>query len=305
MQRKPVSEMLDAIEKLQVVNTRNRKSVSNSQMLLANFKNLRSAYHLLDPETKTLIDNFMQKDHRDLLAVLQKNGSQITNIPDLGCMIDNAILVELQNLLQAAPAYQLENADTHTTVMRKLSDEALPDTGTVKFTASEKSDPQSPSQQRRNQLQFAVNSPNLKKVSSSYLAHSTYGSLGVVKKEDSLTIIIESFEIILKTKEIRLKQNGELTTSYLDAYKLTMQREVNTLRAKIHMQTLGDLVSVLTEYPELDEIYHELSAHEPDNDKEDEPLKTAEKIANLLNDLLIAVLQKTKLSRQENRLTRP
>ncbi len=122
--------MFKAIEQLQEV-SKKAHSLSKSSKVISHFKNMRLAYLAIDDETKTCIDISMQTSHQDLLAVLQKKGSQLPKISELAGMMDDELLKQLKDILRASLPLQLSES-THTSLHRKMSNEML-DTGTFKI----------------------------------------------------------------------------------------------------------------------------------------------------------------------------
>lgn len=284
----PVTNMLDVVAKFQDLRKKSQ-SLSKTKTLVAYFKNLRLAYDNLDTDTKTRLDNFLILNHQNLLELLQKSGSQLPKIAILSGLIDDNILAELTRLLQAAPAYKTESEDSYTTLFRKMSDEQIPDTGTVKITASASC----------HQLQEVLNSPNLKKVSRSYVAQTQFGSLRDAHPDDSLTIIINSFEILKRNDEIKQKFKDKADHQYVEAYASTIRREISVLRTPLHMNTLEKLANELTAYSDLKQIHSLLQIKDGD---ENEQLLTGEVITILLDNELIAALQKHKMNINDTRM---
>lgn len=275
MQRStPIATMLDVIAKFQDLRKKTQ-SLSNTKMLVSNFKNLRLAYAQLDDDTTARIDNYLTIDHQDLLDILRKSGSQLPKIAVLSGMIDEKVLTELKRILGTAPVFQLEQEDTSTTLLRKLSDEMLADSGTVKITSSISCD----------HLKSVLNSPNLRKVSPDYMANTTFGAtLRNSRQESNIDNIINSFIVLKKTLEIKNKQKNELTPGYIELYESTMRREVNILRTKANMGQLTKLVGDLPEVMNLGVI---LSLLQVEGENKDEQFIAGEFIAMLLDNELI------------------
>ena len=295
----PIDYFLKVIEQLQDLKERGN-SLSKSRGLLANIKNLRTAYNGLDDGTKTRVNNFLTIGHQELLTTLQKKGSQIPPIDQLAGLIDDNVLAELKRILETDPTFIIVGDSTHKTLRKKMSAEAMLDTGTFKILSVPTAAQPSPLHADNNQLRLAVDSPNLGNVSRSYLTKAAYGSVRNARKDDSLTIIINAFEILQKTKENRIKLTGELTDQFIETYVVTLSREVNILLLTLHLNTLDKLAKDLVNYPQLQEIHRVLSEIPVDDQNKNGLAIRGEAISKLIDNLLIAVLQKTKLTRQDN-----
>ncbi len=117
-------------------------------------------------------------------------------------------------------------------------------------------------------------------------------------QRDSLTVIIDSFQTLQKTRENKIKFKDEMTEQFRESYQATLLNEVNTLRMKMHLNTLQGLVIDLHYYPQLKVIYNSLSALSVDDLNEEKLVAVGENISDRLSNILIALLQKVKMSRQ-------
>ncbi len=301
MQRQtPVTDMLNAIEKLQNISSK-RNSVSNATKFLSDFKAVRKAYSDLDNDTKAKIDTYLLENHKELHTIFQKSGSQITNIPELGRMISYELLDQLHIILKSAPAYQIESESTQTKLLRRMSSETIDaeDSGTMKVIPTIQDANNKSTRHSRGQIDIALNSPNLSKPSVAYLLQASFGSPATLRKIDPLSLIIDSFTKLLKNKEINQKQRHSLTTNYVEAYEKVICDELEALRSPNRLTTLRTLANSLTTHPELQDILTKLNETQFFDDQK-KLVIAGEEIAKVISAELIQVLQEHKIQAQEN-----
>ncbi len=297
-QSSDIVDMLTVIKQLKTLNTK-ADSLSKTNKLVLNIRNLRTAYQKLDDETKSRINTIMQVDYPELLSALQKSGSQITNVIQICSMLDNEILNEMKRVLRSCHK-PVEPVNTDVSLYKKMSAEKISESGTFKLVSVQSAEQQLELLEHNNQIALALASKNLTEVSQTYLTHATYGSREHIRQEDSLTVIIDAFGILQKTKENKLRLNGVASDEFNNAYRLTLLREVSLFSFQCHRRTLTGLVKDLPGYPKLKQIQSLVSVSSLNKINEDELFKLAEKISLLLDNLLIAALQKLKIDRQES-----
>jgi hypothetical protein len=295
--------MLNVVVELQIalreVAANKWKSVTKTAKFISIFKDLRLTYQHLGKSIQLLVDEIMQVNHAELLALFKKSGSQIPKISIISAMIDDKLLGDLAKLLQSTPATEQREA-LDSTVATRMSDEGPADTGTVKIKSIPTTLLHTSVYDTDDQLKYALASPNLKTKSPNYLAYTHFGPAANPWREDALTIIINTFEILLRNKEKRasVQARNELTTDYLEAYEKTVRRETQVLRSKVVLVKMQELSAKMQSHHEYNEIYKKLSSSA--DSANDDLYATGEAICSLLDNLLISALQRIKLFPDED-----